>query len=219
MFSVAQEDRNRRFPDPLLLALAASAGWLDATAYLHAHVFAANMTGNTVFFGLGVAAGNRDTIGMTLSALVAFLAGSFGGTAVAARSRSAARIALLLEAGILGAVAVLWLRMPAEAAVLGMVAISGASFAMGMQHAATEQLYPQSNVSTTFMSGTVERIGSGLYKLFARKPTQFAVNTAVWLAFMVAAFAVGRTAGTSVSTFAPCVLVAAVALSLRRDSH
>jgi uncharacterized membrane protein YoaK (UPF0700 family) len=212
---------NDRFPGGNLVpvTLAAAAGWLDATAYLRAHVFAANMTGNTVLFGLGVAAGNRSTIGLTLSALVAFIAGCFGGTAIAARSRSAARTVLPLEAGILAVVALLWLRIPPEAAVLGPVAIAGASFAMGMQQAATEQLYPQSSVSTTYMSGTVERIGSGLYKLFARKPTQFAVNSVVWLAFLVAAFTVGRVPGTSVSTFVPCALVAAVALSLRRGSH
>jgi uncharacterized membrane protein YoaK (UPF0700 family) len=212
---------NDRFPGGSLLpvALAAAAGWLDATAYLRAHVFAANMTGNTVLFGLGVAAGNRGTIGLTFCAVIAFMAGSFGGTAIAARSRPAVRTALLLEAGILAVVAVLWLRLPAEAAVLGTVVIAGASFAMGIQQAASERLNPQSTVSTTYMSGTVERIGSGLYKLFARKPTQLALNSVVWLAFLVAAFAVGKIPGTSVSTFAPCALVAAVALSLRSDSH
>ena len=201
--------------DPVLVALAAAAGWLDATAYLHAHVFAANMTGNTVLLGLGVAAGNGGTIALTFSAVIAFVAGSFGATAIAARLRPAARTVLLLEAGILAAVAVLWLRMPAEAAALGTVAIAGASFAMGMQQAATEQLHPQSSLSTTYMSGTLERIGSGLYKLFARKPAQFTVNIVIWFAFLVAAFAAGRIPGTSILTFAPCALVAGVALSLR----
>jgi len=135
---------------------------------------------------------------------------------VVARLRPAMRTLLLLEAGILAAVAVLWLRMPAEAAVLGTVAIAAAAFAMGMQQATTEQLHPQASLSTTYMSGTVERIGSGLFKLFAGKPTQFVMNTVIWLAFLVAALAVGKIPGTSVLTFAPCVLVAAVALSLRR---
>jgi uncharacterized membrane protein YoaK (UPF0700 family) len=216
MWSAGQEGGNREGINPLLVALAAAAGWLDATAYLRSHVFAANMTGNTVLFGLGIAAGNGSTIALTFSAVVAFIAGSFAGTAIAERSRPAARTVLLLETGILAAVAVLWLRMPAEAAALGTVAIAGASFAMGMQQAATGQLNPRSNVSTTYMSGTVERIGSGLYKLFARQPTQVAVNTVIWLAFLIASFAVGRIPGTSILAFVPCVLVAGVALSLRR---
>jgi uncharacterized membrane protein YoaK (UPF0700 family) len=199
----------------LLAALAAAGGWLDATAYLRAHVFAANMTGNTVLFALGVAAGNTQAFTLTFTALVAFFGGSFVGTALAARLRGAARTLLLLEAGLLAAVALLWLRLPAEATVLGRVAISGAAFAMGIQQAATEQLHPQSSVSTTYMSGTIERIGSGLYKLFARQPNQFAVNTVVWLAFLAAAFAVGRLPGTSLLTFAPCAFVAAVAVLLR----
>jgi uncharacterized membrane protein YoaK (UPF0700 family) len=218
MCSAGHEDSKRRI-DPRLVALAAAAGWLDATSFLHVHAFAANMTGNTVLLGLGVAAGNRSAIGLTLSAIVAFLAGSFGGTAIAVRSRPAVRTALLLESGILAIVAALWLRITAEAAVLGPLVIAGASFAMGMQQSAIEQLHPPSPVATTYMSGTVERIGSGLYMLLARKPTQFAVNTVVWLAFLVAAFTVGKIPGTSVSTFVPCALVAAVALSLRRDSH
>jgi uncharacterized membrane protein YoaK (UPF0700 family) len=206
--------RHERISLPMV-AMAAAAGWLDATAYLRAHTFTANMTGNTVLFGLAVAAGNRNTIGLTVSAIVAFIGGSFSATTVVARLRPAMRTMLLLEAGILAAVAVIWLRMPAEAAALGTVAIAGAAFAMGMQQAVTEQLHPQTSVSTTYMSGTVERIGSGLFKLFSGKPTQFVVNTVIWLAFLIAAFAVGKIPGTSVLTFAPCALVAAVALSLR----
>jgi uncharacterized membrane protein YoaK (UPF0700 family) len=105
--------------------------------------------------------------------------------------------------------------MPAEAA------IAGAAFAMGMQQAATEQLDPQTSISTTYMSGTVERVGSGLFKLFAGKPAQFVVNTVFLLAFLIAAFAVGKIPGTSVLTFAPCVLVAVAALlnSLDRSGH
>jgi len=204
--------RHERISLPMV-AMAAAAGWLDATAYLRAHTFTANMTGNTVLFGLAVAAGNRNTIGLTVSAIVAFIGGSFSATTVVARLRPAMRTMLLLEAGILAAVAVIWLRMPAEAAALRSVAIAGAAFAMGMQQAVTA--HPQTSVSTTYMSGTVERIGSGLFKLFSGKPTQFVVNTVIWLAFLIAAFAVGKIPGTSVLTFAPCALVAAVALSLR----
>jgi uncharacterized membrane protein YoaK (UPF0700 family) len=209
MYSVGEKTRNI---DLRLVALAAAAGCLDTTTYLRAHVFVANMTGNTVLFGLGVAAGNGGTIALTISTVVAFIAGSFVGTAIAAGSRTAARTVLLLEAGILAAVAALWLRVPAEPAAFGAIAFAGASFVMGMQQTATEQLKPQSHVSTTYMSGTVERIGSGLYNLFARKPTQFTANTVIWLAFLLASFAVGKISGTSILTFAPCAMVAAVAL-------
>jgi hypothetical protein len=42
------------------MILPAAAGWLDATAFLRVHTFAANMTGNTVLLALNAATGHGD---------------------------------------------------------------------------------------------------------------------------------------------------------------
>jgi uncharacterized membrane protein YoaK (UPF0700 family) len=182
----------------LLVALAAASGWLDATMFLRLHVFAANMTGNTVLFALGLAGGQIGAAGLSVAALAAFVMGSFCGTALGKSAHApgrASRNILGLEVVLLALVPVLWL-FPAGAALPRTVLVAIASFAMGMQQTATEQLHPAPSTSTTFMSGTTERIGSGFYSLLSGAPNAFALNAIVWLAFFGAAFAAGSLAGT-----------------------
>jgi uncharacterized membrane protein YoaK (UPF0700 family) len=209
----------RRRVDAVLVALAGAAGWLDAASYMRVHVFTANMTGNTVLFGLGAAGWPQASAIKPLAGIVAFLLGSFAGAALGAAispARRASRTILIVEILLLAAVAVLWcvLRLASDAEQIGLIVV--AALAMGLQQAATEQLHPSPSASSTYMSGTVERIGSGLYELLSGKPSKFAFNALAWLAFLLAAFLVGRVAGTSsiVLGVVPLVIVVAAAIAV-----
>ncbi len=71
---------------PLLLALTLVTGLVDATSYLKlGHVFVANMTGNVVFLGFGIAGAGGISVWASLTALGSFLVGSAGGGRIGAR--------------------------------------------------------------------------------------------------------------------------------------
>lgn len=180
------------FGRPALVLLAAAAGWLDATAYLRAHVFIANMTGNTVLLGLGIGHHPPGEVAKPLVAVASFVAGSFGGSAIVDRGPSAAHAAnraLVLEATLLALFAVFWYVMPtASPAQFAIIAIG--ALAMGIQQRATHRLQPTPAISTTYQGGTVERLGSGLYEETKHHPRTLLVNGAIWIAYLVSAVAV-----------------------------
>ena len=71
---------------PLLLALTVVTGLVDATSYLKlGHVFVANMTGNIVFLGFGIAGAGSISVWPSLTALGSFLVGSVGGGRIGGR--------------------------------------------------------------------------------------------------------------------------------------
>jgi hypothetical protein len=70
----------------MLLVLTFTTGLVDATSYLAlGHVFTANMTGNIVFLGFGIAGSGGLPVLAPLISLGAFLVGSGVGGALAAR--------------------------------------------------------------------------------------------------------------------------------------
>lgn len=141
--------------------MTACSGALDAAAYLHLHAFIANMTGDTVLLGLGL--GGRH-LGNAAHAGGA-IAGFFGGALVAALLGRAAGEhdrwprelcrAFAFEVALLIAVALLWHGAPA------IVLLALGAAAMGAQSAITRDLCG-AGISTTFMTGTVARIGEFL---------------------------------------------------------
>ena len=71
---------------PLLLALTVVTGLVDATSYLKlGHVFVANMTGNVVFLGFGIAGAGGISVWASLTALGSFLVGGVCGGRIGAR--------------------------------------------------------------------------------------------------------------------------------------
>ena len=73
------DDRHGPLP-ALLLVLTLITGLVDAVSYLElGHVFVANMTGNVVFLGFGVAGAQDFSILASLVAVAAFLAGALAG--------------------------------------------------------------------------------------------------------------------------------------------
>ena len=71
---------------PLLLSLTLVTGLVDATSYLKlGHVFVANMTGNVVFLGFGIAGAGGISIWASLTALGSFLVGGVVGGRIGTR--------------------------------------------------------------------------------------------------------------------------------------
>ncbi|MFF0740479.1 DUF1275 family protein [Streptomyces sp. NPDC004111] len=72
-------DRHGPLP-PLMLALTAVTGLVDAVSYLAlGHVFVANMTGNVVFLGFALAGAEGLSAPASVVSLAAFLAGALAG--------------------------------------------------------------------------------------------------------------------------------------------
>jgi uncharacterized membrane protein YoaK (UPF0700 family) len=206
------------------MMLPAAAGWLDATAYFRVHSFAANMTGNTVLLALNAASGHVADAALGGAAIVAFVAGAFGGAAYGARRVApllVARGLLFVVSALLAGVAAIAILTPAHSFAWRLAFLAVAALGMGLQQAATHVLHPKPTISTTYMSGTVERIGSGLYEAVATRTWgRFTLNGAIWLVFLLAAFAAGFVAGSSNGPLAivPCVVTAiATALLWRGD--
>jgi uncharacterized membrane protein YoaK (UPF0700 family) len=71
---------------PLLLALTVVTGLVDATSYLKfGHVFVANMTGNVVFLGFGIAGAGGISVWASLTAIGSFLVGGVAGGRIGTR--------------------------------------------------------------------------------------------------------------------------------------
>src|ERR671931_270773 len=83
----AADDPHRPLPR-LLLGLTVVTGLVDAFSYLSlGHVFVANMTGNVVFLGFGLAGVGDIAIGASLAAILAFMLGAaLGGRWAAKRA-------------------------------------------------------------------------------------------------------------------------------------
>ena len=140
----------------VLLVLAAAAGTTDAISYLGlGRVFPANMTGNTVLLGIGIADGDYDAAARSAVALAGFLVGA-AVTAFAVTSpdnRHRLTRGLTGELAVLAAACGLWLATgDRPAAVPQHVLIALVSLAMGAQSATVISL--DVGVSTTFITGT-----------------------------------------------------------------
>jgi uncharacterized membrane protein YoaK (UPF0700 family) len=152
-----------RIRNGLLLALACTAGYIDALSYLGlGHVFTANMTGNTVLLGIAVAQLDSQAALRAGLALAGFLAGAVIATWIVERDQSASvwpvtvTVALAFELLILAAFAGGWqlagAALPAATATAILIVLS--ALAMGMQSAAIHRL-KVSGVATTYITGTL----------------------------------------------------------------
>src|SRR5262249_33247639 len=106
----------RASPDrPTVLVFTWAAGSVDAIAYMAAHVFTANMTGNAVLMGISIGQGKSGAILNSLVALVVFIGGIVLGAVLAgeggdkAQTLAAVRREVIVECGILALFAVTFL--------------------------------------------------------------------------------------------------------------
>jgi uncharacterized membrane protein YoaK (UPF0700 family) len=148
--------------DRVLLALAFTAGCVDALSYLGlSRVFTANMTGNAVLLGLAIGQTQELQVAHSSAAIVGFVLGVI----VAARLVGPPRervvwspritLALRVECAVLVVFALAWwLSLPSFAghALMGLIVLSGV--AMGIQSAVARRLAVP-GVTTTYITGTI----------------------------------------------------------------
>jgi uncharacterized membrane protein YoaK (UPF0700 family) len=156
--------------DWLLIALAATSGYIDAVSYLGLdRVFTANMTGNTVLFGLAVAQGDALAALRNGLALVGFIIGvAIAAVFLQKKSQKAA----LWSSSVTAALAAEFIVLAASA--IGGVLVGGAKAgtpirilavlagaAMGIQSASV-RAPGVPGVVTTYITGTWTSYVSGL---------------------------------------------------------
>lgn len=143
-----------------LLALTFSTGLVDAVSYLGlGRVFTANMTGNIVFLGFGLAGSGGLPIVAPLVSLAAFLLGAGGGGVLASRLADDRRrhltSALAIEFALIVAAVVLAAVIDVHPnAVSGDALIALLAFAMGVRNATVRRIAVP-DLTTTVLTMTL----------------------------------------------------------------
>jgi uncharacterized membrane protein YoaK (UPF0700 family) len=143
-----------------LLVLTFTTGLVDAVSYLGiGHVFTANMTGNIVFLGFGIAGSGGLPVVAPLISLAGFLAGAGSGGVLASRlaQRHAQHIAwaLSIEVLLLWVAAILAAAVTVRAnAVSGDAVIALLAFAMGVRNATIRRVAVP-DLTTTVLTMTL----------------------------------------------------------------
>ncbi len=143
-----------------LLTLTFTTGLVDGVSYLGlGHVFTANMTGNIVLLGFGIAGGYHLPVLAPIVSLLAFLVGAgFGG--VLAKRRATVHhvhmaIALTIELGMLTITTVFAaLKTPHIGAWSGYVVIALLALAMGVRNATIRKIAVP-DLTTTVLTMTL----------------------------------------------------------------
>jgi uncharacterized membrane protein YoaK (UPF0700 family) len=170
--------RHKALPK-LLFALTVVTGIVDAVSYLAlGHVFVANMTGNVVFLGFAAAGASGLSIPASLTAIAAFLVGSFAGGVLSRRVphrgrlvavATAYEVLLLAAAVVLALVAATPIGGTAQYGLIVLLALT-----MGVQNATARKLGIP-DVTTTVLTLTLtglaadSRLGGGPGAKPARK--------------------------------------------------
>lgn len=203
-----------------MIALTIGAAATDALSYLGlGHVFPANMTGNTVLLGLGVATGDYAGAYRSSTALVAYVAAAFYFGIATAKDSSARRLRLgaAVEFCLLLSAAIWWLALsgpPRAGAVHGLIALVGA--AMGIQSSVARKL-KLPGVTTTYITGTWTALANALGRRLRlrrkdpNEPTDQYAQLTVVVTYMVAAL---LSAAAYVAWHAYAALIPAGALAV-----
>jgi uncharacterized membrane protein YoaK (UPF0700 family) len=129
-----------------LLALTFTTGVVDAVSYLGVgRVFTANMTGNAVLLGFGIAGNGGLAVVAPVISLVAFVIGAGGGGVLAAKVAEHHRVhvssALAIEVSLIGVAAILAAAVRIRAnAVSGDAVIALLALAMGVRSATVRRI-------------------------------------------------------------------------------
>jgi uncharacterized membrane protein YoaK (UPF0700 family) len=142
-------------------------GIVDAVSYLGlGRVFAANMTGNIVLLGFGVAGGANLPVLAPLVSLGAFVLGAGAGGRLAQRlserRRSHLAAALAIEVGLIAVAAVLAAVLDVHAgAFSGDAVIALLALGMGVRNA-TVRTFAVPDLTTTVLTMTITGLAAGL---------------------------------------------------------
>ena len=213
--ALARAARSIRHPlARALLVLTFTTGLVDAVSYLGlGRVFTANMTGNIVFLGFGIAGSGGLPVVAPLVSLGAFLLGAGGGGVLAKRmgDRHPAHIARALgvEVSLIGGAAVLAVAVDVRPnAVSGDIVIALLAFAMGIRNATVRRLGVP-DLTTTVLTMTLTGLAA------ESQPAEGSGKGSVRRVAAVSAMLTGALAGALLlKTSLVLPLVAAAALAL-----
>jgi uncharacterized membrane protein YoaK (UPF0700 family) len=143
-----EQTGGRRADGPLpvlLLGMTVVTGLVDAFSYLSlAHVFVANMTGNVVFLGFGLAGAGDIAVSASLVAILAFSVGAaIGGRWALARAPHRGRLlaaAATVEAGLVAAAALVAETAGVAGSAVRLTLVSLLAVALGGQNAIARRL-------------------------------------------------------------------------------
>jgi uncharacterized membrane protein YoaK (UPF0700 family) len=150
-----------------LLLLTFGTGIVDAVSYIGlGRVFAANMTGNVVLLGFGIAGGTHLPVVAPVVSLVAFLVGGMAGGQLAGRlaKRRALHlaVALTVEVGLVLTAAILAVGIHVRAGRFsGDMVIALLALGMGVRNA-TVRTFAVPDLTTTVLTMTLTGLASGL---------------------------------------------------------
>jgi uncharacterized membrane protein YoaK (UPF0700 family) len=160
-----------------------TAGSVDAITYLRAHVFTANMTGNSVLLALAVGQREGAAVARASIALVAFIIGVLLGAVVAGeagdrvKTFTAVRREVFFETAALALFAIVCVRPPTTSIhAAGVLVIFTSGIAMGMQSAAVKRL-SLPGVATTYITGTITSLFSGVVHTWITRKSRAARQT------------------------------------------
>lgn len=175
----------------IVLLFTFAAGCVDAIAYLTAHVFTANMTGNAVLMAISVGQGRARAILHSLVALILFVAGVVLGAILAgeggdeAKTLSAVRGEVIVETVILAVFAMFFLLpLPHETVTITLLVTGSSALAMGLQSAAVKRLRLP-GIATTYITGTITNLFFGLTQHWRQGRTTHDVSSPTLKRFLV----------------------------------
>ena len=198
-----------------LLVLTFTTGLVHAVSYLGiGHVFTANMTGNIVFLGFGIAGSGGLPVVAPLISLAAFLAGAGSGGVLASRlaQRHAQHMAraLSIEALLVSLAAILAAAVKIRAnAASGDAVIALLAFAMGVRNATIRRV-AEPDLTTTVLTMTLTGLAADL-RLFGGSGKGSVRRTTAGVSMLLGALAGALLLKTSL--FLPLAIAAAVAFA------
>jgi len=180
----------RASPDrATVLLFTLAAGSVDAIAYMAAHVFTANMTGNAVLMGISIGQGRGGAILNSLVALIVFIGGIVLAAVLAgeggdkASALAAVRREVVVECGVLVLFAAAFLLpLPREHRLIVLMLIIFSALAMGLQSAAVKRLHLP-GIATTYITGTITSLFTGLVHHLAPRARLGRANHSAMLRF------------------------------------
>lgn len=218
----------------LVLLLSCAAGAVDAASYIGlGHVFAANMTGNTVHLGMATGYGSLVDIGRSGSALLGFVLGVAAGASIVERDDSpapwprAVSVALACELILLAVTAAIWAAADATAPATTDALLVTLGVAMGVQSVTVRRLRIP-GVASTYLTGTLTALTAGLVRVALGRGTpapEAPTHGSVLMAAVWAIYAGGAVITTLASPrggaralLLPLVLIAIVLIAADRDA-
>lgn len=197
-----------------LLALTFTTGLIDGVSYLGlGHVFTANMTGNIVLLGFGIAGGTGLPVVAPIISLLAFLIGSVLGGKLAGRYAADhvrhIRLALGIELVMLALTAIVAAAHPPRiGSAAAYLVIAMLAFAMGVRNATIRKLAVP-DLTTTVLTMTLTGLAADT-RLNASSVPSVRRRVAAVLAMLVGALVGALTLKQGMAL--PLALAAAIAL-------